>query len=279
MDKQTFLNLAPEYYMLALYIHTQYPEQYYTDVGWKTEFTVPDQEALEDYCYVGNDALRAEAIRLMVEQGAINVLADYFGPTIWQKTDRMESLVNALENSAGNVFFKAKASGDPRRWLYAALEKLNVEASKHGITEADFVHTTIGNVALDATVEVVDSASIDEWSPIPIEQADAAVQHAIVTIDETIKQVEQSNGYASEHAEERRYVLDGLKALSNTLKTASSVSVRYIKDNGFQMLKLIRDRFTNTAIDQSAKAASDALWHLVKKAGEWVITYFSGGGS
>jgi hypothetical protein len=119
---------------------------------------------------------------------------------------------------------------------------------------------------------------VDEWAPIPIERSDAALQHAIVTLDDTIKQVEESNGYAAEHAEERRYVLDGLKSLSNTLKTAGSASVRYLKHNGFAMLKLIRDRFTNTAIDQSAKAASDALLHLVKKAAEWAFNYLLGGG-
>lgn len=31
MDKATFLNLAPEYYMLAFFIHFEYPQNYYSE--------------------------------------------------------------------------------------------------------------------------------------------------------------------------------------------------------------------------------------------------------
>jgi hypothetical protein len=271
MDKHSFLNLAPEYYMLALYIHLQYPREYYTDASWQKEFWARDDYSNEEYCYIENAALRAEAVRLMLKHGAISIIADPFGPTIWQKTATLDEFVEQLERSPTSVFFRAKASGDPKSWLYAALQKVNLSADQFGITELDF-H------AQEVFGDTEREESVDEWSPIQIEQTNVALQHAITTLDDTIQQVEQSNGYASEHAEERRYVLDGLKALSHTLKTASSVSVRYVKHNGFAMLKLLRDRFTNTAIDQSAKAASDALWHLVKTAAEWTISYFTGSG-
>lgn len=64
MDKQTFLNLAPEYYMLALCEHLQYPRNYYTEASWRKAFTFQDHE---EYCYVENAALRAEAVRLMAK--------------------------------------------------------------------------------------------------------------------------------------------------------------------------------------------------------------------
>ena len=31
MDKATFVNLAPEYYMLAFFIHFEYPRGYYSE--------------------------------------------------------------------------------------------------------------------------------------------------------------------------------------------------------------------------------------------------------
>src|ERR1700753_1147815 len=99
MDKQSFINLAPEYYMLALYIHLQQPADYYTDIGWQKDFGYYDDEAQEEYCFVGHKGLREEAIRLLHEQGAITVIQDPFGPTIWQKTDFLEDLADQLETS------------------------------------------------------------------------------------------------------------------------------------------------------------------------------------
>lgn len=273
MDKQTFLNLAPEYYMLALYIHTQYPQNYYTDVGWQREFTVPDQDAHEDYCYVSNDILRAEAIRLMVEQGAINVIDDHFGPTIWQKTDAMDSLINALESSPGNVFFKAKASGDARSWLYAALEKVNAEAVKHNITQADFARTTIGNVTLEATAEVVDPTPVDEWAPITIDQTDQVVAEATKKLSAATEAIEQDNGYSIAHPQERDAVVADLKGGLEKLKSGV-VSVGWLKRT-LVALKLAGGHFANTIKGQLIDGALAAVKDVAKNHAGRALDYLS----
>jgi hypothetical protein len=150
----------------------------------------------------------------------------------------------------------AEASGDRRKWIFKALTNINKTAWELHVSASDFV-----------------GAQVDEWSPIPIEQAAPSLQDAVAKLDDAIQQIEDSNGYAVQHTEERRYVLDGLKALSNTLKTAATVSVEYVRRNGLEMLKKVRDRFTGTLIDQSAKAAGDALMHWIKEKAPEVLGF------
>lgn len=72
---------------------------------------------------------------------------------------------------------------------------------------------------------------------------------------------------AYKHPDEGKYVLDGLKQLSKTLKNVACVSARYLLTYGFELLQKVRDRFTGSVIDVSAETAADALVHLVKEKG------------
>jgi hypothetical protein len=138
MDKSKFLTLAPEYYMLALYMHLQYPQEYYTDASWRKECTYQDADSGETYCHVENASLRDAAVKLMLKHSAISIIEDPFGPTIWRKTQNLESLAAQLEDIPSSVFFRAKASGDPKSWIYSALSKVNSTADEIGLTRADF---------------------------------------------------------------------------------------------------------------------------------------------
>jgi hypothetical protein len=109
MDKQTFLNLAPEYYMLAFFMHLQKDAEFYTDVGWRKDFSYYDVDAGKNYCFVERNALRSEAIRLMHKLGAITFIDDPFGPTIWQKTENLTALGDQLSNSPASVFLRLGA--------------------------------------------------------------------------------------------------------------------------------------------------------------------------
>jgi len=196
MDKQTFLNLAPEYYMLALYIHLQYPADYYTDAGWTKDFSYHDDDADATICYVENAALREEAIRLMQKHGAISVIEDPFGPTIWQKTEALEELSDQLESSPASVFFRARASGDPKSWLYAALQKLNLTADELRITSADFAAGAVADFTA-RTYNKAEVEPVDEWAPITIDQANPAVVEATKQLNAATDAIEQDNGYGT----------------------------------------------------------------------------------
>ncbi|MGX4803999.1 hypothetical protein [Bradyrhizobium guangdongense] len=270
MDKQSFLNLAPEYYMLALYVYTQQPEEYYTDIGWQNDFSVPDEEAGEDYCYVGNDVLRAEAIRLMLEQGAISIIEDHFGPTIWQKTDAMESMANTLESSPGNVFFKARASGNPRRWLYAALQKVNVEAFKHSLTEADFHRAEIDEFTPEAVAEVIEP-DVDEWAPITLDQTNPVVAEATKQLSAATQAIEEDNGYSVTHPQERDAVVADLKGGLEKLKSGV-VSVGWMTRT-ITALKTAGVRFANTVKGQAVDGALAAIKEVVKSHMSHALDY------
>jgi hypothetical protein len=194
---------------------------------------------------------------LMVKSDAIELTTDPFGSAIWKRGAKYEDMEKLVWSLPSGPFHMAVASGDRRKWIFNALAKVNKTAWELGISASDFAEP-----------------QVDEWSPIPIEQSESSLQDAVTKLDDAIQQIEDSNGYAIQHTEERRYVLDGLKALSNTLKTAATVSVQYVQRNGFEMLKKIRDRFTGTLIDQSAKAAGDAIMHWIKEKAPEVIGFF-----
>jgi hypothetical protein len=257
MDKQTFLNLAPEYYMVALFLHLDYPGQYYSEDSFLEAFTVTDEQGQQSECLVGNEALRAEALRLMAIGEAIELISDPFGSAIWRRGAKYEDMEKMVWSAPTGPFHMAVASGDRRKWIFKALAKVNKSAEELGISASDFAEP-----------------QVDEWSPIPIEQAAPSLQDAVAKLDDAIQQIEDSNGYAVQHTEERRYVVDGLKALSTTLKTAATVSVQYVQRYGFELLKKVRDRFTGTLIDQSAKAAGDAIMHWIKEKAPEVIGFF-----
>jgi hypothetical protein len=109
-----------------------------------------------------------------------------------------------------------------------------------------------------------------DWQPIPLDRQDEALQAAIISLDKTIKEIEQSNGYASEHAEERNFSIDNLRMLSQKLKGASTTSIAYVRTHGLTVLKRIQDRFVDTAIGEGAKETTKAILHWLHE----IVNYF-----
>ncbi len=239
MDKEKVLRLAPEYYMLALYLHFQYPQEYYTDDSWAHDFTS------DDYCYVEIAALRAEAVRLMQKQGAISVIEDPFGPTIWQKTEDLEALAERLENSSTSPFFRAKASGNPRAWLQQALARLNHTAEEFELTTADFA-----------------SEPVDIWEPITLDQTEPVVAEATKRLNEVTEAVEQDNGYSIAHPQERDAVVSDLKGGLEKLKSGV-VSTGWVTRT-VAALKTVSGRFAGTIKGQAIDGALAAIKEMVK---------------
>jgi len=105
----------------------------------------------------------------------------------------------------------------------------------------------------------------DEWQPIPLEPSDPNVKKAIDAVEETVKQVEQSNGYNAQYPEERKYVLDSLRMVSTTLKTAKSTSIAYLKSYALAPIAKLRSRFIEALIGETAKEAAKWIWNIIKE--------------
>ena len=105
-----------------------------------------------------------------------------------------------------------------------------------------------------------------EWAPLPLERESKSLQEAIASLEKTISEVEQNNGYAVEYPEERGYVLDNLKLLTSKMKTAATISANYVKTHGLSVLRRVEDRFVNAAIGEVAKHAAKALLHWLHEA-------------
>lgn len=265
MDKKTFLSLAPEYYMLALYIHLQYPRDYYTDMSWQNDFTYHDQDSDEVYIYIHHAALRKEAVRLMLKHNALTVIPDPFGPTIWQRTAHTDLFADELERSPVSAFFKAKASGDPRSWINAALHKVNTAADEFAITTRDFDAPDFGkSTELDA---------LDEWAPIAFDQADLVVEEAAKQLNAATTAIEQNNGYSETHPQERDAVVQDLKGGLEKLKSGV-ISLAWLRRTA-TALRTASGRFANSVTGQTIDGATLALKEFVKTHVSHALEYLS----
>lgn len=244
MDKAEFVNLAPEYYMLAFCIYCEYPQSYYSEEGWINAFTV--EEDGYHTLLIPNEGLRAEAIRLLIKRGAISVLSDPFGPTLWIQGERFAEVERTLTSSPDSPFFKADKSGHRKLWLMRALVPLNKAADEFQITAADF-----------------GAEPIDEWKPITISQADPTVTQAVQKLEAATEAIESDNGYSVAHPQERDQVVHDLKGSLERLKS-DAVSLGWVRRT-LSALKTASGRFANTVKGQTIDGAMLAIKEFVKK--------------
>jgi|HubBroStandDraft_6_1064221.scaffolds.fasta_scaffold22696_4 hypothetical protein len=211
--------------------------------------TPDDATGPEDrYCLIANKELFRVAIHNLLEKMVIEALVDPFGPSQYKEGIALSDYLKEERENRNRPLYRAEASGEAERWLHEALENLDRVAREIGISAEDF------------------QDSEGEWEPIPLDRADTRLQKAIEKVDETIKHVEQNNGYGTEYPEEKRFVVDNLTLLSNTLRTAVSTSVAYIKTHGVNVLQKLQERFGNALIGEAARETAKALWTLIKEA-------------
>jgi hypothetical protein len=72
------------------------------------------------------------------------------------------------------------------------------------------------------------------------------------------------------YPEERTFVIDNLRMLSDKLKSAGTISVSYIRTHGLSVLKRVQERFIDTSIGEGAKEVSNAIIHWLHE----IINYF-----
>ncbi|MEH2546331.1 hypothetical protein V1283_002976 [Bradyrhizobium sp. AZCC 2262] len=244
MDKQTFLNLAPEYYMLAFFQHLEYPQNYYSERGLLKDFTYASEDN-EEYCYLESEPLRTEALRLLLKHDAIKIIHDPFGPTLWQRGEGYDELQQSLLESPISPFYKARMSGEERMWLSSALINVNNLARQFKITEDDFT-----------------SEPVDEWAPITISQSEPEVAKAVKELEAATEAIEQDNGYAVSHPQERDSVVQDLKSGLEKLKS-ETISAGWVRRT-VQALKIASGRFVNTVKGQTIDGAMLAIKEFVK---------------
>ncbi len=256
MEKAEFIRIAPAYYELAVVLALQSKPGYVPEFDIRRMYTIHPDDAADpedNYCLVGNSDLFRIAIQNLVEKQVIEALLDPFGPSQFKEGDGLGDYLAEQRKNAASPFYKAEASGDVDWWLKDALHGLDSVANRIGITPQDFQDPE------------------GDWAPIPLDRADVRVQNAIEQVDQTIAHVEQNNGYGTAYPEEKRFVLDNLKLLSDTLKNAASTSITYIKTHGLNALQKLQERFGTALIGEAAKEASKALWTLIKEAVKAVL--------
>jgi len=238
MDKQEFVRVAPDYYVCALVLELlREASMSVDDILVKYTDDEPDQR----YYYLPNMAIMREALRRLETSGHVEVLYDPFGPIQLVRTASFGSWAEQQLRARNTILYRAGASENRIDWLKRALVRLNDEDGTHEVKDEDYRREAL------------------EWEPLPLERNSEPLREAIEAVDNTLHEVETSNGYAAEHPEEREYVVDNLKLVLNRLKTALTISYGYLRTHGINVLRKLADKFSGAAMGEAAKEALKAL--------------------
>jgi hypothetical protein len=254
MDKAEFIEKAPGYYALAIALAVKRASSPLTQATIEAIYPVTrtGRFGLGGRSLLDNGHLWTIAIEFLQQRNMIGIFKDTFGPSIYHVENDFQKGWDELLSDDRFPFKNFNILGEHEDWLHGALTNVAETFETLDIQPADFENPE------------------REWEPIPLERNNESLQSAIIALDNTITQVEQSNGYASEHAEERNFVLDNLRMLSQKLKSAGTVSVSYVRTHGLSILKRLQDRFVDTSIGEGAKEARNAIVHWL----HGVINYF-----
>lgn len=253
MDRADFIRLAPAYYELAVLALVWESQHHLSEESIQAAYAVGKDQYEEPETLLGSSILLRQALKSLEIKNVVAVLEDPFGPTLYARADGISEYIEKLEADASSPFHKSSRAPSRGTWIFDALIKLDSIYSELAVTEAELERPD------------------DEWAPIPLDRSSPTLQTAIAAVDETIKQVSESNGYAASHPEERKLVLDNLSALSQTLKTAATTSIAYVKQQGLSMLSKLQARFGDALVGEAAKEAAKALWTFIKEAAKSVF--------
>ncbi len=249
MEKSRFIEIAPFYYALAicLFFKSQSTVAYYSDIA--EHYTDPETSEVNEYCYIQKRIIFDKAVAWLSEIGAVEFLADEFGPPVYRRPDDFYSIFQQLQEDRSLPFFKASAVRNERRWLTQALAKLNETYDRLGINVDDF--------------ETPDQ----QWEPLPLDRDDKSLQEAIKSLDDVVEHIRIDNGYNATVPEERNYVLTSLSHASKTLKDATSTSLPYLITYIIEPLSILVRRFGGAAIGVLASSAKDSVVEFLKQHG------------
>ena len=177
------------------------------------------------------------------EARLVEPLIDEFGPAIYLKRTgdwaHYQNLLEGLEYAP--LFRKLEKAG--YGWLKQALQKILTERAK------------------EAKVE---QATKDQWEPIAVDRSNESVKKVISALDETIEAVRADNGYSASQPEERRLVLDALRAAGLRLKEDTQISLTYLNEIALKPLVVVVKRFGKAAVGTLCNRCSQSNHRLAE---------------
>ena len=252
MDKSRFIDLAPQYYALAIITHLDRigggPS---SDAAIKSAFNVDDGSGDPDdsYSLLEHTEIFDSAINWLVEQDLISAVEDAFGPTIYRTTSQHYSLLSVLRQNPDLPFGKFADLSDGDVWLNNALLKVNREFVELGLTPADFLHPH------------------NEWQPLPLDRSEPALQQTIDALDRVVDELRADNEYAVAVPEERSYVLAGLASAQTELTQAPVTSLPFLKRYLFHPVGLLYRRFRSGTLSVALEALKGTIVDFLKEHG------------
>ncbi len=259
ISKKEFLRIAPIFYALAIaaYFKTvsssAYRDEFFNHYFEPERWSDDGPEA--DYQYLAKPILFDEAMKWLLGENMVEILADPFGPTVYKSSDQFDQQWQQLLRQNDLPFAKYEKLSSPMVWLKPALRNLNDTFEKLGIDREDF------------------ETSEEDWEPLPLEQANPKLIAAVQAIEKTISEVRANNGYAATVPQERDYVLEALGRVSDRLKHGADVSVGFLRRYAIEPLSIVVKRFNKAATGLTAAAAREAVVDLIKEYGEKFVEF------
>jgi hypothetical protein len=248
LEKNEFVDLAPQYYALAI-VEATTDGQAVTLESVRATFTGGEEENFEEY--LQHSELLKRGLILAEQLGLVNITRDHFGPDLIQESNDRWSRWEEVTKDPSSPFFRyhlAGRSGGPG-WLRRALTSINQTYYSLDMKSDDFDRRS------------------DGWEPIPLDRDDKELQAAIAAIDATVEGLRVENGYGVEHAEEKAFVSDKLKTVVLRLREDTQISWMYLKEFALKPLTIIINRFGKAFLGATAKTARETVIAWLKSRG------------
>lgn len=252
MDKGRFLEIAPQYYALAIAYYFNDRDSYSATVEQISERLEGELSQIGEVNVGGllmNVALCDMALKWLTIRGLVRVIEDDFAPTTIVRTVNFRARYIEACSEFDSPFEKFGILKSSTAWLRDALLQVEALADKFGVSSADYE-------ALD-----------NEWTPLLIDREEPEFTAALQKVEEAVEEIRSDNGYAATFPDERDFVLERLSALVNRLRNASSISFAYVKRNGLDTLSRLVRRFVGAAKELAFAAAREAVKDWLRKRG------------
>jgi len=238
MDRKRLIELAPQYYIIAIYNYFIKEEVFSasTDEIW--------------YKIRGsNRPVFKNALRFLVANKMLDEFVDDFGPTVYQRTPGYSKAFELLSKTPKTPYYNYSLDSDGAAWIRSAMDKLDTALMNEPIEDVDFQNPDL------------------EWEPLPVERDNPKLQIATKKLDEAIAAIDADNGYNATLPEEKAYVAENLKDAANKLKREDTISYAYLKQKVIDPLGSVIRRFGKAAVGLAAKVAKDAILEWLKEIG------------
>jgi hypothetical protein len=213
----------------------------------------------DDSTYVSFSEIRmaigrqpANAIRLELESLVDDGLAD-------QRTERRFRPTSFASAAAATL---GAGTTTPTYWEPVDGYRL----SKKGISKVeefddDYFNKVQSSFSLSSSDSIAPSKNNEEesdWEPLPIDRADPDFQAAVESSEKALDAIEQNNGYAATHPDERNGLVKTIRGTLDALKSGTPSRAAVI-EGLLKPLKFFVKRFSESSMSELAKLAVAAI--------------------